>query len=132
MPPLAPPLDPYAEDAPMRRLATVTLCLSSVAAVAAIVQPVIARPAAAFEVQSGGVPLSAAAVSMLASRIGNVPPAAAGPGGAFPPWMGGGRTNAGTMGALPMGGGMPPAVRPAGTVGTDRAALNEQLFGIKR
>ncbi|KAA0595221.1 hypothetical protein J2848_003584 [Azospirillum lipoferum] len=110
----------------MRRLAAVILCLSVIAAVTAIV-----RPAAAFEVQSGGVPLSAAAVSMLAHRAGSATPAAAGPGGAFPPWMGSGRTSTPVLGSGPMGGGLTPPGRPAG-VAADRAAMNEQLFGIKR
>lgn len=111
----------------MRRLAAVTLCLSILAAVAAIV-----RPAAAFEVQSGGVPLSAASVSMLAHRVGSATPTVAGPGGAFPPWMGGGRTATPALGTGPMGGGLTPPGRPAGVAAADRAAMNEQLFGIKR
>jgi hypothetical protein len=110
----------------MRRLAAVILCLSVLVAVTAIV-----RPAAAFEVQSGGVPLSAAAVSMLGNRVGNATPTAAGPGGAFPPWMGSGRTATPVLGSGPMGGGLPPG-RPAGVAAADRSAMNEQLFGIKR
>ncbi|PWC90924.1 hypothetical protein TSH100_02655 [Azospirillum sp. TSH100] len=111
----------------MRRPAAVILCLSIFAPVTAIV-----RPAAAFEVQSGGVPLSTAVVSVLASRVGSAPPAATGPGAAFPPWMGGGRTATPLMGSGPMGGGLPSLGRPTGVAAADRAAMNEQLFGIKR
>ncbi len=111
----------------MRRLAAVLLCLSVLAAI-----PAAVRPASAFEVQSGGIPLSAAAVSMLANRAGTAQPAASGAGGAFPPWMGGGRTEAAGAGLPGMKGvGLPPG-RPAGMAGADRAAMNEQLFGIRR
>ena len=112
----------------MRRLAAVLLCLSVLTAI-----PAAVRPASAFEVQSGGIPLSAAAVSMLANRAGTAQPAASGAGGAFPPWMGGGRTEAAGAGLPGMKGvGLPPPGRPAGMVGADRTAMNEQLFGIRR
>lgn len=112
----------------MRRLAAVMLCLSVLAAF-----PAAVRPASAFEVQSGGIPLSAAAVSMLANRAGAGQPTAAGAGGAFPPWMGGGRSEAIGAGLPGMKGvGLPPPGRPAGLAGADRAAMNEQLFGIRR
>lgn len=111
----------------MRSLAAVTLCLSALVAITAIV-----RPAAAFEVQSGGVPLSAAAVSQLGNRVGNAPPSAAGPVGAFPPWMGNSRTNGPALANGAMGGGLPLPGRAGGVATADRAAMNEQLFGIKR
>ncbi len=112
----------------MRRLAAVMLCLSVLAAI-----PAAVRPASAFEVQSGGIPLSAAAVSMLANRAGAAQPAASGAGGAFPPWMGGGRTEAAGAGLPGMKGvGLPPPGRAAGAGVPDRAAMNEQLFGIRR
>lgn len=109
----------------MRRLAAVLLCLSVLAA-----SPAAIRPASAFEVQSGGIPLSAAAVSMLANRAGAAQPAAS---GAFPPWMGGARSEAVGAGLPGMKGiGLPPPGRAAGMAGADRAAMNEQLFGIRR
>ncbi|MBK1838502.1 hypothetical protein JHL17_13865 [Azospirillum sp. YIM B02556] len=119
----------------MRRLAVMLLCLILATAVS-----IAGRPASAFEVQSGGIPLSAVAVAVLANRVGTAPPAQAGTGSAFPPWMGGGRTGAGAMGVGTMatglpgakGAGLPPAGRPAGMGVPDRAAMNEQLFGIKR
>ncbi|MBY6261036.1 hypothetical protein EI613_03725 [Azospirillum sp. 412522] len=117
---------------PNRRLVIPVLCLILAAAA-----PATVRTASAFEVQSGGIPLSAATVSMLANRVGNAPPTAAGGGGAFPPWMGGGRTGATATGAglssvgLP-GAGLPPQGRTKGAGAADRAAMNEQLFGIKR
>lgn len=113
----------------MCRFAVLSLYLTLVAAV-----PAAGRPASAFEVQSGGIPLSAAAVSMLAHRAGNAP-AATGAGGAFPPWMGGGRTGVEVMAAGPpglRGAGLPPQGRAPGAGAADRAAMNEQLFGIRR
>ena len=112
----------------MRRLAAVMLCLSVLAA-----SPAAVSPASAFEVQSGGIPLSAAADSMLANRAGAAQPTASGAGGAFPPWMGGGRSEAVGAGLSGMKGvGLPPPGRPASLAGADRAAMNEQLFGIRR
>jgi len=111
----------------MRSLAAVTICLSVLVAASAIV-----RPAAAFEVQSGGVPLSATAVSLLGNRAGTAPPSATGPVGAFPPWMGNGRTNGPALTNGAMGGGLPLPGRAGGVANADRAAMNEQLFGIKR
>ncbi|CAO3425502.1 hypothetical protein [Azospirillum endophyticum] len=119
----------------MCRLAVIPLCLALATAMS-----IAGRPASAFEVQSGGIPLSAAAVAVLANRVGNTPPAQAGAGGAFPPWMGGGRTGAEVLGAGTMGTGLPgmkgaglqPPGRAAGVGVSDRAAMNEQLFGIKR
>lgn len=111
----------------MRNLAAVAFCLPVLVTMTTIV-----RPAAAFEVQSGGVPLSAAAVSLLGNRIGNVPPNAAGPSGAFPPWMGNGRTNGPALANGAMGGGLQLPGRAGGVATADRAVMNEQLFGIKR
>jgi len=111
----------------MRSLVALALCLSALVAIAAGV-----RPAAAFEVQSGGVPLSAAAVSVLGNRVGNAPPSSAGPVGAFPPWMGNSRTNGPALANGAMAGGLPLPGRASGVATADRAAMNEQLFGIKR
>jgi hypothetical protein len=111
----------------MCRLAAIPLFLTLVAAF-----PAPVRPALAFEVQSGGIPLPAAAASMAAHRAGTAPPAAV---GVFPPWMGGGRTGAEAIaGGLPgmRGAGAPPQGRAAGAGAPDRAAMNEQLFGIRR
>lgn len=109
------------------RLFLPPLFLALIAAVSAA-----GRPASAFEVQSGGIPLPAAAVSMPAHRAGTAPPAA---GVAFPPWMGGGRTAAEAMAAGLQGmrgAGVPPQGRAPGAGAADRAAMNEQLFGIRR
>lgn len=112
----------------MRRLVLCTLCIVPLA-----VLPAAARPAGAFEVQSGGIPLSAATMSMLANRVGGPPPATGGGGGPFPPWMGGGRTGGDVTGGFAgMRGSLQPPARPAGVATGDRAVMNEQLFGIRR
>lgn len=111
----------------MCRLAAIPLLLTLLAAI-----PAAVRPASAFEVQSGGIPLPAAATLIPSHRAGTASPAA---GVAFPPWMGGGRTGAEAMAAgLPgmRGAGAPPQGRAAGAGAPDRAAMNEQLFGIRR
>ena len=54
----------------MCRLAAIPLFLTLVAAV-----PAAVRPASAFEVQSGGIPLPAVAAPMPAHRASAVPPA---------------------------------------------------------
>ena len=110
----------------MCRLAVLSLSLILVAAI-----PAAVRPASAFEVQSGGIPLPAAAATMPVQRAGTAPPAA---GSVFPPWMGGGRTGVEAMAAgLPgMRAAGPPPNRAMGAGAADRAAMNEQLFGIRR
>lgn len=113
----------------MRRLVLCTLCIVPLAALLGA-----ARPAGAFEVQSGGIPLSTATMSMLANHVdGPPPPATGGGGGPFPPWMGGGRTGGDVTGGFAgMRGSLQPPARPAGVATGDRAAVSEQLFGIRR
>ncbi|CAO3454272.1 hypothetical protein [Azospirillum largimobile] len=116
----------------MCRLAAIPLFLTPLFLTLVAAFPAAVRPASAFEVQSGGIPLPAAATLMPAHRAGTASPAA---GVAFPPWMGSGRTGAEAMAAgLPgmRSAGAPPQGRATGAGAPDRAAMNEQLFGIRR
>ena len=116
----------------MCRLAAIPLFLTTLFLTLVAAFPAAVRSASAFEVQSGGIPLSAAAASMLAHRAGTAQSTA---GAVFPPWMGGGRTGADAIAGGPpgmRGAGAPPQGRATGAAAADRTAMNEELFGIRR